>query len=387
MNISRREMLSFMGAMSVFSLSPTHITAQKSSSKILILIELQGANDGLNTVIPYRRKQYYRLRPNIAIERKKVLTVSNNSGFHPSLVGISKLFEAGECKVIEGLGYPNPILSHFESIELWERGGDGRSNPHKGWLVDPLEYIVERTNYDAKAMFLDEEGAIFKGGGQGFIGPQALRQRFYDDISEYSDLDLGINSSANQLLETLQRDSNSHKQKMASLSNKLKKVKRNIPIRGGALGQQLSNVCGLVQAEMDIPVYKVSIGSFDTHDAQPSIHANLLAQLDGAITDTVNFFKKIDRFNDLIIMTYSEFGRRASENGSLGTDHGMAAPHFLIGGPVNGGFFGKSPSLTNLDQNNLLFTTDYRSVYNMVLSRHFEFKQNPFEQYAYSNLI
>ncbi|MDB9980910.1 DUF1501 domain-containing protein [Planktomarina temperata] len=387
MMLNRRKFVSFLGSLSVFSMSPSLLTAANSSSKFLILVELQGANDGLNTVIPYKRKQYYKLRPSIAINSKDILTITKDTGFHPSFVNIAKLFERGECKVVEGLGYPQPILSHFESIERWERGGDGLHLPRNGWLIDPIESLVNNTRYDAKAMFLDDEGAIFHGGDEGYLGPKALNKRFFDDLENINTLSLASPNSTGGLLKTLQTKNASAKEAMKRLNRKLDNVRRNISIKGGDLGMQLSQVCAMVEAGIDMPVFKVSIGSFDTHDNQPREHARLLSNLDYALSDTVEFLKSIGRFQDAIIMTYSEFGRRARENGSSGTDHGMAAPHLVLGGKVNGGLYGKSPSLSNLDHDNLLFTTDYRSLYNMILSEHFSLKTNPFEPYKYTHIV
>ncbi len=387
MKLTRRNFVSFMGALSAFSISPTISYSATPKAKFLILIELQGANDGLNTVIPYRRKQYYHLRPSIAINKREILTVTQNTGFHPSFKNLANLYESGECKVVEGLGYPHPILSHFESIERWERGGDGLHIPRKGWLIDPIEIITNRVRYDAKAIFLDDEGAVFHGGDEGYLGSNALRQRFFDDLSEFNSLELSANGNSSGLLNTLRKKQTSARTALQHLNRKLKKVRQNIVIRGEDLGRQLSQVCGLIEADVDIPVFKVSIGSFDTHDNQPREHARLLSNLDHAISDTVKLLKTIGKFDDAIIMTYSEFGRRARENGSNGTDHGMAAPHLILGGKINGGMFGKSPNLANLDDDNLLFTTDYRSLYNLVLSEHFGLKENPFLDYSYDHII
>lgn len=376
-----------MGALSAFSLSPTLSVSGTSKQKFLILVELQGANDGLNTVIPYRRQQYYRLRPSIAINKKDVLTITKDAGFHPSFKNLAKLFEAGECKIIEGLGYPQPILSHFESIERWERGGDGLHMPRKGWLVDPIEVITNRLRYDAKAIFLDDEGAIFHGGGEGYLGSSTLKQRYFDDLSKFNSLNLNAIGKNTGLLNTLQKKQAASKSALKTMNEKIHRVRRNIAIKGGDLGTQLSQVCGLVEAGVDIPVFKVSIGSFDTHDSQPTEHARLLSNLDVSLSDTVDFLKEIGRYDDALIMTYSEFGRRARENGSNGTDHGMAAPHLMLGGRIKGGVFGKSPSLANLDDDNLLFTSDYRSMYNLVLSEHFDLVENPFQSFQYNLLI
>ena len=148
----------------------------------------------------------------------------------------------------------------------------------------------------------------------------------------------------------------------------------------------MTNVCNLIEAGVNIPVFKVALGSFDTHESQFWRHRDLLRDLDESLSDTCKALKKIGVWENTIIMTYSEFGRRAKENGSRGTDHGMAAPHFLIGGKINGGIDGQNPDLTKLNKNNLEYSIDYRSLYEFVLRTHFNLDKNPFEKYK-SNLI
>ena len=149
----------------------------------------------------------------------------------------------------------------------------------------------------------------------------------------------------------------------------------------------MKNVCDLIGRGLNIPVFKVSIGGFDTHENQFWTHRHLLEQLDRAVGQTVTDLKRLGVWDDTIIMTYSEFGRRAKENGSQGTDHGMAAPHFLLGGGIKGGIYGDYPQLGQLEKDNLLYSMDYRSVYNFVLSEHFGLKENPFSTYDFSNIV
>jgi len=152
-------------------------------------------------------------------------------------------------------------------------------------------------------------------------------------------------------------------------------------LKGGSLGNQLSRVCELIGANISIPVYKVSIGSFDTHIDQFWRHRQLLRELDEAVSGTVKELKKIGIWNNTVIMTYSEFGRRAKENGARGTDHGMAAPHFVIGGSIKGGINGGLPNLDQLQNNDLIYEIDYRSLYDFVLNKHFNLESNPFKKF------
>ena len=171
--MKRRKFLSFIAASSLFS-NFAYVNAKNFENKILILIELQGANDGLNTVIPYNHKRYKMLRPTLSIDTKQVLTIDVDQGLHPSLNFLAKLYEAGQLKIVQNLGYPQPILSHFRSIELWETGGDGISKGRQGWLNSSLNEYSEQRDLDGKAIFLDNSGEIFNGGIEGFLGPHII---------------------------------------------------------------------------------------------------------------------------------------------------------------------------------------------------------------------
>ena len=378
MKLKRRNFLSFIAATSLFSNLPSVLWSKISNTKYLILIELRGANDGLNTVIPYTDKRYYNLRPTLHINKEKVLTVTNKVGFHPSMNGLANLFENGQCKVVQNLGYPNPVLSHFRSIEIWETAGQT-----KGWLIDPLEEIAQKTNLDGKAMFLDDSGELFTGGMEGYYGPDIIG--YEPEMSEPRDATIPIPRSKNiGLLGKILENQKRNKENLRRLKNKFKKVKNIEDIGVGSLSVQLSNVCRLIAAEVEVPVFKVSLGSFDTHSKQHNTHNRLLSELSQSIKKTTNILKDIGIWDNTIIMTYSEFGRRAKENGSHGTDHGMAAPHFVLGGKINGGIDGDNPNLAKLNKDNLTFSIDYRSLYDYVLTNHFELSENPFKSFRNS---
>ena len=174
MKFTRRQSLSFFGATTLFSMLPLSYLNAAMTSKFLILVELQGANDGLNTVIPYADRNYYKLRPTIGIPKKDILTINESVGLHFSLEGLAKIYETGELKIVQNLGYPNPVLSHFRSIELWETGGDGKAKGRNGWLNDSLNVIENQRNLDGKAIYLDQSGDVFRGGLDGFYGPNSI---------------------------------------------------------------------------------------------------------------------------------------------------------------------------------------------------------------------
>ena len=378
--LNRRDFFSFLGSTILFTGFPSLTRAQLNNRKFLILIELQGANDGLNTVIPYNQGYYYRLRPTIGIEKSRVLTISNQNGLHYSLKNIAKLYENGNVKIIQNLGYPHAVLSHFRSIDIWETGGDGKKQNRNGWLVKSLNDFSKLKKIDAKGMFLDNSSSIFRGGHNGFLGPSAIGLN--PEQIEIRDTIVPVDDRKNFGL--LSEIINKRKNNYTALNELIKKFnsrKKFYSFKGGQLASQLSNVCNLIASGLYIPVFKTAIGSFDTHNNQQNTHQRLLRDLDLAISSTVNALKELGVWENSIIMTYSEFGRRANENGSRGTDHGMAAPHFLIGGNVKGGIIGDYQDLSKLWNNNLNFKVDYRSLYEFILRNHFNFQKNPFSKY------
>lgn len=378
--------MSLAGYTFLFSNFPSFVWSKIKKHKYLILIELQGANDGLNTIIPYNQRFYYKLRPTIAIPKKDVLTINRENGLHFNLKSVMSLFETGEVKIIQNLGYPNPILSHFRSIDIWETGGDGKKQNRNGWLVSSLERYSKNQNIDAKGMFLDNSNTIFRGGFEGYLGPSSIGLE--PEQIEVRDTLVPVDTRKNfgllnQLIETRKKNQNV----LNKFITKLKNNKSIYDFKGGQLGSQLSNVCNLIASGINIPVFKTAIGSFDTHNNQLGTHNRLLKDLDLAIGETAKALKQLGIWNDTMIMTYSEFGRRAKENGSRGTDHGMAAPHFIIGGSVKGGIIGEYQELSNLWNNNINFKIDYRSLYEFILRKHFNINDNPFSNYRSKIII
>ena len=381
----RREFLSLAGYTFLFSGFPSLVWS-KLNRKILILVELQGANDGLNTVIPLNQKYYYRLRPNIGIKKNKILTISDENGLHYSLKNIAKTYENGNVKIVQNLGYPHAVLSHFRSIDIWETGGDGKKQYRNGWLVDSLNKYSNKLSTDAKGMFLDNSNSIFRGGQNGFLGPTAIGLE--PEEIEIRDTVVPVDTRKSfGLLNEIIKKRKENSSLLKTLTNKFSKVKNKYSFGGGQLGKQLTNVCNLIASDVYIPVYKVALGSFDTHNNQSNTHRNLLRDLDTSLSSTINALKDIGVWKDTLIMTYSEFGRRANENGSRGTDHGMAAPHFILGGSIEGGITGQYDDLSNLWNNNINYKVDYRSLYEFVLRKHFNIDDNPFSKFVNSDII
>jgi len=346
-----------------------------NSRRVLILIELQGANDGLNTVIPYSNDRYYSLRPNIGIEKAKVLDLNGEQGLHPSLSGVRDLYEQGMVKIFQNVGYPNQIQSHFRSIEVWERGGDGSGNGRDGWFVNAARNSTLNDKYEAPGIYLGGTPDIFHG-GIGYLGSVSISDsghRSRDSMLEQSD-------DVPSMLSRISRKRQDDLEKNEKISKKLKNAQR-IAFGGSSLANQLGRVCELLSADVRAPVFKVSIGSFDTHAGQNNTHRKLLKALDHAISRTVSTLDSLGIWDEVAIMTYSEFGRRAKENGARGTDHGTAAPHFLISKSLGSGIVGGFPDLERLKNGDLQFEIDYRAMYNYVLKENFGLSTNPFNDY------
>ena len=362
----------------VFPVVPLALeAAAKKLDRRLILIELQGANDGLNTVVPYRSEQYRKIRPNIYLKANKLITMENDLAFNFKMKEMADIYNSGELAVVLGLGYPGSNRSHFKSIALWETGGDGTSGVgHSGWLTDDINGLEGSELLDAHGISLDGGMGVFASSDGTWISMTSIKK--FQKLKHHKMEKVETNNPALSLL--LDR-SNQLNSAMESISKKLGFFNDSARVRGGELGDQLELALNCISAGINSPVIKVSHGSFDTHDNQSRRHNDLLEDLSMAIFDTRKQLVKMDEWHNTLIMTYSEFGRTAYENASEGTDHGTAAPHFLIGGGVKGGFYGKQPSLNNLKDGDMIFTTDYRSFYDSILSSWFSIKNNKFSEF------
>jgi len=360
-------------------------SAGRYGERVLVLVELQGGNDGLNTVVPYRRDAYYRARPGLAVDRDEVLSLDDDVGLHPSLAPLMSAWDAGELAVVQGLGYPNPNRSHFRSIEIWDTGSAGDHAPH-GW--------IERTVGSAAAAMRDALAADGVVIGQGQPGPldgdvlcniaMARPDAFVQEARHLQRLDA---STGNPALDHV-----------IGIQNELLSAARTIEDRLAAgerpsadfprtrIGRQLDVAARLLVADVPVGVVKVQHGSFDTHAGQSGQHGRLLEQLADALVAFRTSLASAGRADDVLIMTYSEFGRRVAENGSGGTDHGTAAPQLLLGPGVAGGVHGEHPDLEDLDDGgDMKFTTDFRSLYNAVATRWWGLRA-PFDSGRYGAL-
>ena len=333
-------------------------------NRILVLVELQGGNDGLNMVIPYANPLYRRLRPGLAIDVAEIGTVSTELGFHPSLQPLLGPFESGELAVVNSVGYPRPNRSHFRSIEIWEQATASDQYAPEGWITHAL---TEHPVFGRRTA--DADGIVV---GTGNIGPLAgpgtrlvnMREpRQFLAQSEAMNA-LADRTAVSPALRHLVRTQNEAVSAADAVRRKLSGRDRFARrFAGDPLARSLSVAANLIADSVDVPVWKVTLGSFDTHADQRQRHARLLGNLAGALAAFRASMLDLGRWNDTLVVTYSEFGRRVGENLSRGTDHGTAAPLLAFGGSVQGGFHGPAPDLEDLDAGDLKAKVDFRQVY------------------------
>lgn len=351
------------------------------SGKTLVVVELSGGNDGLNTVIPYADAGYAKVRPTIGIPGTDVVKVSANVGLHPSLGPLKKLYDQGHLAVINGVGYPNPNRSHFHSMDIWQTADPETDiRERTGWLAryfdgdghfkgNPLSGITLGSSLPL-ALFAQNAPTSVIGGGQdyAFRGDAPDKKKRLEALKALYSTGTVAGSNAEFVR-------NVGAEAYAS-TEELKKAFRDYDTKSGdgakyplnnGFAASLQTVAKLITGGVGSRVYYLTMGGFDTHANQPRLHANLLGQLADGLAAFYQDLSQQGRAQDVTVMTFSEFGRRVKENGSSGTDHGAASALFVLGGGVKGGVYGDSPSLADLDDGDLRFHTDFRSVYATLL--------------------
>jgi uncharacterized protein (DUF1501 family) len=378
--MNRRDLINFLAAGIAIPLAPISISAASiKSGKRLILVELSGANDGLNTVIPIKDERYGELRPRIKIDRSKAFNLGNGLVLNSAMRSLDGALQAGDLAIMQGLGYPGQNRSHFKSIALWETGGDGTKSGKNGWLTEDIEQMTGSDQLDAHGISLD--------GGMGIFASPSGVWLSMTSLGQFSTLQKKLvipnqTLSSNPALSFVLDRAHALNSSMQSISSKISRLRnKNLNINAGDFGKQASMAAYLIDAGISAPVLKLKIGSFDTHENQTWRHRRLLQDLSKGLSGLRRALIQSGHWDNTLIMTYSEFGRRAKENESGGTDHGTAAPHFLMSGSLEGGLWGIHPDLGNLTDGDVKFTTDYRVVYDKILSDWFGLGQNRFQNY------
>ena len=379
MDILRRNFLSWMA---MIAMHPTLSWASGISNKYLILVELKGANDGINTLVPYEIDNYQKLRPNLHLKKNKIIDVG-----HSPLVGRVGLADSmslldksisDDLAMIQGVGYPGQNRSHFKSIAIWETGGDGQNSRTTGWLTNSLEKLYSDDQIIAHGASLEGSLGLFARGSGVYISMARLNQL---SGLNASDSQTSMNALMKKIIKKKIDLSFASKQISQKLSNfPASKLPSRMPY--GNFSAQLTDVLRIIGSETAIPVMHVQHGSFDTHDGQKWQHPKLLSELTGGLASFRKNLINMGRWDDVLVMTYSEFGRRVAENGAQGTDHGTASVQFVMGGKVNAGLYGDYPSLDKLEDGDLIHTMDYRSVYEHICSSWLNQKNNEWQTFS-----
>ena len=382
--MDRRTLMNALIAGLAIPLAPVKLAmAAQATGRRLVLVELSGANDGLNTVVPFRDERYREIRPNIALSGEDLFTITNELALHKSLIPLDPAWQAGDLAIIQGLGYPGQNRSHFKSIALWETGGDGSDSQVNGWLTEDIEGMEGANTLDAHGISLDGGMGVFASSSGVWLSMTSLNQFTGLRDSAHPMITTKESAGGNPALSLLMDRGRALDTAMGRISAKLNVMTsaNNLQIDAGDFGRQAAMAAQLIDAGIDAPVLKLKIDGFDTHEGQQWRHGDLLRDLGRGLAGLRDNLKRSGHWETTLVMTYSEFGRRAVENESSGTDHGTAAPHFLMSGALKGGIWGIHPDLGTLVEGDMQFTMDYRSAYHRVLSDWFGLKRNRFSKF------
>jgi len=357
--MDRRDFLRFATVAPAVAVMPRAFAAAPASAgrRLLILVELKGGNDGLNTVVPYADPLYARLRAQLAIARGQVVALDERTGLHPSLEPLLPAWKEGKLAIVQGLGYPDPNLSHFRSIEIWDTASKSDQYLDTGWLARALTRSPSPTAFAADGIVV----------GSADLGPLAggtartVALTNPDQFVRNARLAQGEGEARNAALRHILKVENDVLQSARRIAGS-REFKVAFP--AGAFGNAVRTAARLAANPAGVSAIRITLGGFDTHANQLGLHAALLRQLAEGLVALRAALEESGRWNDTLVATYSEFGRRPRGNQSNGTDHGTASAHFLMGGAVKGGLHGAAPALDRLDGNgNLPHSVDFRAYY------------------------
>jgi len=376
-------------------------TATGKDAPILVVLQMAGGNDGLNTVIPYADDAYHRARPVIGIGADKVLKLNDYLGLHPKLTGLKSLYDEGHLSILQGVGYPNANRSHFRSTEIWQTAADADKVAAYGWLGRYFDSCCKGADPTVGVNIGNEMPQAFAAAtptGVSFSRPEQYRwinndrgqggtssEELYRELNQPEDMSMhgpeandgasigmisgGNNHDKSNPLDFLQRTALDAQMSSNKIIEIAKKYKATVDYPKAQIADSLSLVARMIAGGLPTRVYYVSQGGYDTHTNETPTHDRLMGELGDSLAAFCKDLKAQGNFNRVMVMTFSEFGRRVAQNASNGTDHGAAAPMFVLGGGAKAGLFGKYPSLTDLKGGDLVYNLDFRSVYATILDR------------------
>lgn len=374
---TRRDFLKYTSLASAAALTPQFLMGMNSKplafeGKRLIVIQLSGGNDGLNTIIPYGDDRYYQLRNRIAVPEKEVIQVGELQGLHPAMKPIRDLYEEGEMTILNSVGYPNPNRSHFRSMDIWHSASDADQYWDNGWLGRYLDHACTGCAQPHHVIETDDSLSLALKGtsqtGLAMRNPEALARSAKDPfLKATAAFEPGIGEGdVAYLYKTLTGTMNSAEY----LLEQVDRVPNPTGFPFNDLGRQLQMVSRLILAGAETSVFYVSMTGFDTHARQKNIQQRLLTEYSESVAAFRKTLQQAGQWDNTLVMTFSEFGRRAKDNAAGGTDHGKANNLFLMGGDLRKpGFFNDSPDLGTLDDGDLNWEIDFRRVYADVLNQ------------------
>jgi len=337
----------------------------------LVVIQLSGGNDGLNTVVPFENDIYYNSRKTISVAKDKVLKLTDDLGFHPSMTGLQGLYNDGLMCVLNSVGYPNPNRSHFRSMDIWQTATNANEYKNTGWIGRYLDSNCNECNHPYLALELDQTLSLaLKGDAKKGIAvnnPQQLynqtREPFFKQLKDLaSDND---HDNVAYLYKTMAETYASAEY----IFETSKTYKNNFEYPKNNLAKQLKEIATFIGSGMNTRVYYASLGGFDTHVGQIVRQENLLKQFSESVTAFIQNLKSMNKLDDTTVLVFSEFGRRVNQNASNGTDHGTANNVFVLGSNLKKkGFYNAAPDLTNLDEGDLKYQLDFRNIYATLLN-------------------
>ncbi len=337
-----------------------------ADNRILVVLELSGGNDGLNTVVPFRNDDYYRLRPKIGIKEDQLRKIDDDWGLNSGMAGMERLYKDGRMAVIHGVGYPQPSFSHFNSMAYWHTAAPN-SGASYGWVGRLADVLLPEGTPNA-IINIDATQSLAVNSRKHVPVVFDDPDRFLPKGTPHDEAAALAEAVANPSQGFLHGVARSARDASAKVRDAWSSYKSSVDY--GLIDLDLPKITSLIEARMPTRLYYTSFRNniFDTHVQQPNQHARLLTYFSDAVSAFMQDIERIGRADDVMVLVFSEFGRRAAENTNLGTDHGTANVMFAIGNGVRGGHYGTPPNLSKLDHtDNLIYTTDFRQVLASVI--------------------
>lgn len=399
MYIKRKEFIQIGSLATASLLLPKFLKAFEGQTmvplgnKVVVILQLSGGNDGLNTVIPVRNDLYYKARPRLGIVRDKALYLTDEVGLNPALTGFKELYDDGSLSIINSVGYPNPDRSHFRSMDIWQTASQSTEYWNNGWVGRYLDAQCNGCDRPTQAIEIDDLLSLAMKGdhikGIAVKDPRRLygtaNEKFFKEVMK-NHIDETGEQPADYLYKTMAETLSSAD--YIFQQSKMHPTKGDFPKTD--LGNSMKTIASLIYSEINTKVYYVSLGSFDTHINQEAQQQRLFTEMNDAVKAFVKDLKANNRFDDVMLFTFSEFGRRVQQNASNGTDHGTANNMFLIsGGLKQKGLINALPDLADLDEGDLKYKVDFKNVYATVLNKWLKADDKTIlaKQYEYLNFI